>query len=286
MLRKLYDLMNRPFPLVETHREKFSLSLTIGIFVFAFLTVFQPFGLNELQEFKYLYLVGYGVVSFFVELFFTFGLMIFFSKFYDPQNWTLGKHIINVFFFIISLAFFNWLYTIWIDYPNYSPFLPFLIDTLSIGFFPSIFIFFYLERKLRLKNIGLSKRINNTFLNTSNTTKGKNNKEEFPLLKIEGKNIIPEKILCIKSLGNYVTLCYIENNEIKKETIRTTMKQIENNLEGNNDIVRCHKSYFINLKKVTNSFGNARSLYFQIEGVNMQIPVSRKVAKKLFAKVA
>ena len=284
MTKNLKDLFNRPFPLVETPTEKFFLSLTIGLFVFLFLSVFQPFKLNTLVGNKYLYFFGYGAVSFFVELFFTFGLMIFLNRFYDSEKWTLGKHIINVFFFIISLAFFNWLYTIWIDSPNYNPFTPFLVDTLAIGFFPSIFIFLYLERKLRLKNIGISKKINNNFLTISKISNSKY--EKIPFLKIEGISINHENFLCVKSLGNYVSLYYIENNKTKKEIIRTTMKQIENNLKGNNDIVRCHKSYFINLKKVTNSFGNARSLYFQIEGIDMQIPVSRKIAKELFTKVA
>ncbi len=281
----LINLLNRPFPLIEGNKEKFILSLTIGVFVFAFLFVFQPFGLRELGEFKNLYFLGYGVVSFLVEILFTFGLMNSFSRFYDPQKWTLAKHLINALFFIISLAFFNWLFTIWLIYPNYSPFTPFLADTLAVGFFPIIFIFLFLERRLRLKNIGLSTKINETFSNASNIPNGKNIKEEIELLKIGGKNIAPEKILCIKSLGNYVTLCYVENNEIKEETIRVTMKQIENSVEGNADIVRCHKSYFVNLKKVTNSFGNARSLYLEIEGVDFQIPVSRKIAKELFAKV-
>ena len=44
--------------------------------------------------------------------------------------------------------------------------------------------------------------------------------------------------------------------------------------------------YFINLRKVENSLGNARSLYFQVEGITTQIPVSRKVAKELAAKVS
>ena len=286
MFNSLTDLLKRPFPLIETNEEKFSLSLILGLFIFVFLSVFQPFGLNKLVENKYLYFFCYGAISFFIELIFTFGLMNLFRRFYVAERWTLGKHIVNVFFLIVSLAFFNWLFTIWVVDSNYVPFTPFLADTLAVGFFPLIFIFLFLERKMRLNNIGLSTEINDTFLKTSNFSNDKNIEEEIGLLKIGGKNIEAKNILCIKSLGNYVTLCYIEKNEIKNETIRATMKQIENSLEGNPNIVRCHKSYFVNLKKVTNSSGNARSLYLEIEGVDFQVPVSRKIAKELFAKVA
>ncbi len=286
MLKQLPLFLNRPFPLIETNREKFSLSLTIGVFIFIFLAVFQPFGLNTLGEEKYFFFLGYGFVSFLTELAFTFGLMNLFKNFYDPQKWTLGKHLINVLFFIISLAFFNWLFTVWLDYPKYNPFLPFLMDTITIGFFPSIFVFIYLERKLRMKNVKLSSEINSIFIKDSrNLHKTMEDKIDFQL-KIAGINMEAKDFLFIKSLGNYITLYYLENGKQKKETVRTTMKQIENELGNNKEIIRCHKSYFINLQKVTNSFGNARSLYLQIEGVKTQIPVSRKVAKELSGKIS
>ncbi len=286
MFNSLTDLSKRPFPLIETNGEKFSLSLILGLFIFVFLSVFQPFGLNKLVENKYLYFFCYGAISFFIELIFTFGLMKLFQRFYDSEQWTLGRHIINVFFLIVSLAFLNWLFTVWVVDSKYNSFAPFLIDTLAIGFFPSIFIFFYLERKLRLQNIGISEKINDSFLNISNIPATARVVKKNAILEIEGVKVQPENLLCVKSMGNYVSMCFIDNGEITREIIRTTMKQIEKTVEGNNDIVRCHKSYFVNLKKVTNSFGNARSLYLEIEGVDMHIPVSRKVAKELFSKVA
>ena len=286
MFNGLSGLLKRPFPLIETNREKFTLSLIIGLFIFVFLSVFQPFGLNKLAEHKYLYFFYYGVISFFVELLFTFGLMKLFHGFYNPEQWTLGRHIINVFFFIVALALVNWIFTIAVVDPRHGSFTPFLIDTLAVGFFPSIFVFLYLERKLRLQNVGISEKLNNSFLKITNVQTAQDFDIKDKMLDVEGIKILPENFLCVKSMGNYVSLCFIENGEIKREIIRTTMKQIERSVEENDDIVRCHKSYFVNLKKVTNSFGNARSLYLEIEGVDMQIPVSRKVAKELFSKVA
>ena len=286
MFNGLSGLLKRPFPLIETNEEKFFLSLIIGLFIFVFLSVFQPFGLNKLAEHKYLYFFYYGVISFFVEILFTFGLMKLFHGFYNPEQWTLGRHIINVFFFIIALALANWIFTIAVVDPKHGSFTPFLIDTLAVGFFPSIFVFLYLERKLRLQNVGISEKLNNSFLKITKVNAAVEIDEKDEMLEIEGIKILPKNFLCVKSMGNYVTLCFIENGEIKREIIRTTMKQIEQSVEENDDIVRCHKSYFVNLKKVTNSFGNARSLYLEIEGVDMQIPVSRKVAKELYSKVA
>jgi len=283
MIEKVLKIFNRPFPIIETNKEKIVLSLTIGVFVFGFLSVFQPFGLNKLNENKYIIFMGYGLVSFATELFITLEVMKLFRRFFDPQNWTLGKHLINTLFFIITFASFNWLFTVWMDFQTYNPFVPFLIDTLAMGFFPMIFIFFYLERKLRIKNIKLSEKIN-TIIGKKSKVHIIDNKEGTSFIAINGKKIDTKKLLYVKSLGNYVSVCFTVNGNNKKEVIRTTMKQIENSLVENKDIVRCHKSYFVNLKKVSKSLGNARSLYFQIDEAETQIPVSRKIAKEFTAK--
>ncbi len=283
MIEKTLKFFNRPFPIFETNKEKIILPVAIGIFIFGFLSVFQPFGLNKLSENKYLIFLGYGIVSFAVEFFFTFGLMNIFNRFYAPQNWTLGKHLVNVLFFIILLALFNWLFTVWVDFPGYNPFVPFLIDTITIGFFPAIFIFLYLERKLRIKNVKLSEKIN-TIIEEELKVKTTDKKEKTSSVVIKNKNLDSDKLLYVKSLGNYVSICFTENGKSKKEIVRTTMKQIEIDLGKNEEIIRCHKSYFVNLKKVTKSFGNARSLYLQIDEAEAQIPVSRKMAKELTKK--
>jgi len=283
MIEKVLKIFNRPFPIIETNREKFIFSASLGVFIFLFLSVFEPFGLNRLTENKYRFFLGYGLITFVVELLFTFGLMKIFRKFYSPQNWTLGKHLINVFFFITSLAFFNWLFTVWIDYPNYNLFTPFLVDTLALGFFPMIFVFLYLERKLRFKNVKLSEKINRVIEKKEEVDKTV--EKTSSVFSVNDLKINMDDLLYVKSLGNYVSVCFTVNGENKKEIIRTTMKKIENNLAINDDIVRCHKSYFVNLKKVTNSFGNARSLYLQIGDAEVQIPVSRKMAKELISKI-
>jgi hypothetical protein len=283
MLKNLSNVLNRPFPLIETKQEKLFLSLTIGFFIFAFLLIFQPFGFSKLGNEKIVIFIGYGVVTFIVELFFTFVLMNYFNQFYNAERWTLGKHLINVLLLITSLAFFNWLFTVWIKYPNYDSFIPFLVETLAIGFFPLIFIFLYLERKLRLTNLKLSDNLNT---NLSVKRQNRETAKTPTTINIEGIEINSENFLYAKSLGNYVELNYVSSGEINNEIVRTTMKKIEDRLCVNSEIVRCHKSYFVNIKKVTEALGNARSLYFIIEGVEIEIPVSRKMIKTFLPKVS
>jgi len=70
-------------------------------------------------------------------------------------------------------------------------------------------------------------------------------------------------------------------NQLKKEIIRITMKKIEYDFLENKKIIRCHKSYFVNLSKVKTTSGNARALYLHINELDFQIPVSRNFSKEI-----
>ena len=59
------------------------------------------------------------------------------------------------------------------------------------------------------------------------------------------------------------------------------MKKIEYDFLENKKIIRCHKSYFVNLSKVKTTSGNARALYLHINELDFQIPVSRNFSKEI-----
>ena len=81
-------------------------------------------------------------------------------------------------------------------------------------------------------------------------------------------------ILYAVSEDNYVKVFYEQDGTVRNTMIRTTAKNIEDDLEGY--ITRCHRSYLINIAKVK-FFNNDRDNLYVIldqEGIN-PIPVSR-----------
>ena len=81
-------------------------------------------------------------------------------------------------------------------------------------------------------------------------------------------------ILYAVSEDNYVKIFYEQDGVVHNSMIRTTAKNIEDDLEGL--ITRCHRSYLINIAKVK-FFNNDRDNLYVIldqEGIN-PIPVSR-----------
>lgn len=81
-------------------------------------------------------------------------------------------------------------------------------------------------------------------------------------------------ILYAVSEDNYVKVFYEQNGMVRNSMVRTTAKNIEDDLEGH--ITRCHRSYLINIARVR-FFNNDRDNLYVIldqEGIN-PIPVSR-----------
>ena len=89
-------------------------------------------------------------------------------------------------------------------------------------------------------------------------------------------------ILYAVSEDNYVKVFYEQDGMVKNSMIRTTAKNIEDDLEG--QITRCHRSYLINIAKVK-FFNNDRDNLYVIldqEGIN-PIPVSRSYRDSIAA---
>ncbi|MCP5063157.1 MAG: LytTR family transcriptional regulator [Ignavibacteriae bacterium] len=283
-MEKIKIILNRPFPLLETKKEKIFFSFSFGIFISLFLLIFQPFGTSSIERNKILYLTGFGFITTIVMLFNFFITMNSSKVFFSSENWNVWKFIILNFIMIIPIAILNWIYAVAMTkHANLDfsfaviSFLKFIFSTITIGFFPFLLLTLYLEQKLRYKNLNISARLNQQLAEKSLNISEKNDMNfDFHNSNIK---ILVDDILCVKSMGNYVTLYFLKEKQLEKEIIRTTMKKIEADILDNSKIIRCHKSYFVNLNKVITTSGNARSLYLQISELDFQIPVSRNYSK-------
>lgn len=63
-------------------------------------------------------------------------------------------------------------------------------------------------------------------------------------------SIKKENLLYIESEDNYVNVYYTNKGKISKYLLRNTLKVLEKEFEGSN-VLRCHRSYMINIEQVT-----------------------------------
>lgn len=83
------------------------------------------------------------------------------------------------------------------------------------------------------------------------------------------------RVIYIESAANYVGIVYDNNGKLARFALRNTLKGIEELCTANN-LVRCHRSYFVNLRKVKLLRKDGDAVYAEIdfEGVD-DIPVSK-----------
>ncbi|WP_442872813.1 LytR/AlgR family response regulator transcription factor [Bergeyella sp. RCAD1439] len=84
----------------------------------------------------------------------------------------------------------------------------------------------------------------------------------------------------MESADNYCTFYYQDHFGIKKTLIRTTLKSILEQTQSEK-ILRSHRSFIINLKKVISIKGNAQGYKLRLQNCDYEVPVSRKYMEEV-----
>lgn len=87
-----------------------------------------------------------------------------------------------------------------------------------------------------------------------------------------------ENLLLIESADNYICVYYLNSGKVKKSMVRNTLSRIAEHMQGTR-IVRCHRSYMINLDHAQIFHRDKEGVYIElgIEGVP-DIPISKTYA--------
>lgn len=306
----ILPFLNKPFPRSEINKRSVITNFFVGGFVALFLIVFEPFGISQWHtDIKALKLAGFGLVSFIIPVLVSTIIFQIIQKKTIEDNWTVGKEIIVILSILLCIALGNMLYGRLLHIMPFSwkGFLFAFASVILIGIFPVTL--HVLRKHNKLLKINLEKAVSvNEHLHP---TKIKNEKDEripeedpipnmpdniadeikvIPKLIFIAENekdkveLIPEQLLYIESADNYSNIVFIENEKIKKQLIRSSLKRIESQL--NSDlIVRCHRTFIVNLKKVKNVEGNAAGYKLSFDIENCFVPVSRNYGNSILDKL-
>lgn len=275
------SVFTKPYPRRSSPERKLLFAFAFGIFVFLFLAVFQPFGLNDWQTpYKILKLAGYGGVTAFVILFNGFVIERVFRNWFLEKNWTVGREIISAIWNIVFIGSLNLLYTHYLGVArlNWWSFLAFQWITLIVGAIPvTIVTILNHSRLLRINTKGALEL--NAIIDSEPAQVNKNLHAELILVAENGKDSLvfkPEQILAISAADNYIEIYSIQT-AVKKELLRSTLKNVENATHEYPQLMRCHRSFIVNLNHVEKVSGNSQGLKLHLHQLDFQVPVSRSL---------
>lgn len=278
MIENFKDWCNKPYFLIDNLKVKLSMVIGVGIFTYLFILIFQPYGIKQVIEANHLLVIGYPILVSFSLLISYFMFPKIFPYYFSVRSWTVQKEATFLLVSFIIISTLNYCYHnafVAIYLPKFS-FLKFMCLVLSIGIFPLLFIIFMIERYLYKKHNAAPTEIINKIRKTE--------KEMVSIpsdnLKMKPLVLDIDDILFAQSNNNYTTIVYTQDNTVKQELIRITLKKVNVILEKHAQFVRCHRSFLVNKNEIIEVKGNARSLQIKLKYVKDIIPVSRSFSKE------
>jgi hypothetical protein len=292
----IYNIFQRPFPLETDSAKRVMVSALFGVCVAAILLALQPFGLSRYQgDWKTLIICFYGVITFLCMMSNYFVLEKIFSKYFEEESWTVGKHIIFLLIHILTIATVNFLYSCFVfsfDF-HWLSLLNFIGWTFSIGLFPTVIQTLILERRYWKQNVAEAAKITSDIeeLRKEITKKKPQSIPTPKLITLIGSSakeqyeLNPVSILCVQANDNYVTLFYESSETVKKVLFRATLKALEEQLSQQSNFYRCHKSYIVNVNNVFKVSGNAQGYKLHLSDLEFVVPVSRSLQTEMLEKL-
>ena len=280
----MLSFLRRPYPQELDLRRLLTTALLFGLFVGAFLFFFQPFGIQNLGNKRALVCAGFGLWSMVAIILLNGLLPMLLPKAFREQRWTVGKEILwsTVHCAVIGLG--NSLYVVWLNMEQWTwhLLLTYEVYTVAVGLFPitvsTLLREVRLNRLYREQSTELTTHLHPLEVTHSPVTLPSDNKNE-------ALTIDPDDLLFIEATDNYVTVFYRKENVVAKAVLRSTLKAQEEALTTIPGIFRAHKSYLVNCNRISNVSGNAQGYKLQLEGIETNIPVSRKQNEELRRRV-
>ncbi len=243
-------------------------SMGIALSIIFTLTVFQPFGTASFRHPNKIWILsGYGIVVFLSNACY-FYVTKWLLKDSVVDRWSIMNEIFFIMgclIFALVACFFYWAYIFNVSL-SLNMFFGFIRIALTVAIIPMSVYFGYLYMTYRDVSYASKNIVDNSLNNHDILLKSANESEVI--------RTSYDELLCIKSSDNYVIIYSLIDGQSSRHMIRNTMKNIESQLSAQN-LIKCHRSYLVNISKIRTIEGNITNSKLTIEGLDATIPVSR-----------
>jgi hypothetical protein len=255
--------------------------LWYGLFVFLFLLIFQPFHLADTPSGILVLSTAYGITTALVMVLLNVLLLPLLPRFFNEDRWTIGRELTWTMLNVLIIGIANTAVTIGAGLASltWSSVFYFQLYTILVGIFPVTVSVLLKQAILQRRYEKKSEEINEQIRHTHHEPVAS------PVSSIitipsdtAGENLeLDLSDLCfVRSSDNYIEVYYLQGGKITKKLLRGTLRRLESVFEPYPQLYRCHKSYIVNLSKVTHVSGNAQGYKLTLSDIAEPIPVSRQ----------
>jgi hypothetical protein len=280
----LSAILSKPYPFNADYRKRLLSISLIALFVFLFLYIFRPFGLNEVRGNILVVTLAYGAITFITGSIFSVLAPLLFPSLFADEKWNTGRETLFIILMIASIATGNMLLGYYFGFfpLQLNVYINILWTTITVAVIP-VFVAIIIKQNFLLKKnlenakqlsaeLSFKKRLSvpdsvNAVIHAENT------KDDL--------QVHPEQVYFLKAAENYVEVHYNNHNVMEKKLIRTTLKSAHDDLKSWNQFYRCHRTCVVNLEKVVRVTGNAQGYRLVLMDIEETAPVSRGLSKDI-----
>lgn len=267
-------------------RNQIIMVLFVSLFAIGFINVFKPFGsINWVHKgmSNSLYLAWSTILVTIGMLVVAISRVIMYQVSRKPKcNITILRYIIWIFVEILLLSgAFTLLAILTKTGPTQDPVDIYInamentIFILCIPYLLCVLYFSYQERSSKLKEL----MNENIGFKSSSLISIRDSRGVLQL------SIAKENLIYIESADNYICIWYLKNDQLKKQLMRITMKDISEQLADTN-IIRCHRSYMVNLDLVKVMRREKENLFLELGVPNVkEIPISKTYGEQVMRRL-
>ncbi|AHM59503.1 response regulator receiver protein [Flammeovirgaceae bacterium 311] len=288
----MLKIWNKPCPVQTGVPYIMRTSLLVGLFVALFLFFFQPFGIHAVPtQNQYPILAGYGLITSCVMLLYGGSLSMYMRQHPERESqWTVKRQIVYVLLQISTIAGANFYYSAAIGMIPFSleGLLFFIGVTFAVGLFPTITLTLYGYTHYLKTHIAIAEATNLQLEHRPDPATPEAGTRTLQLTgenKTEAIDLDLKRLLFIAAAGNYAELHLRKDKKEQKILLRSSLSRLEDQLQGEPDIARCHRSYLVNLEQVVHVSGNAQGYLLHLRESELTVPVGRSFARKILDKI-
>lgn len=254
------NVLMKVFPLIILNNR---VIIAISLCVTTILFFLKPFSFDVYRYYALFAAFGYGGITFVsTYLFKTLKKRVLKSL----SKWIVLYEIGFIFSLLLFIATLNFLFTALIGFSslNTETYLSWIKITMSVGLFPTFFYIMYVQYRLKIDKYNEGTKIEPeirmiTIKDMASNTKLTIPSNDFVYAEIKGSTLF---------------IYFMYDNVLRERHLRATISSIESEVCDEN-IVRCHRSFIINVKYVNAMEGNSNGYKLYLKCCDAVIPVSR-----------
>lgn len=247
-----------------------------ALFALLFINLFQPFGSREwypgVSDIKYFAFSSLIILTGMLVVVISRIILTSFVKKHDLLYWQYALWILSE---IVAMAIFYTLFAKFfpkdgVERELSEIFRQSIINTALVLLLPYAITWLYFSSKEKSALLEHIEQEKSTDLRTKSLIAFPDEKGD---LKI---SVMLENLLYIESADNYATIYYMNKSGLSHFLLRNSLKWMEEHITKETPLVRCHRSYIVNMDKVKILKKIKGGLVLELDAENTpDIPVSK-----------